>query len=79
MKPHLVLIEWNDSHSYNEWHRDNPARTPLKCISVGYLMYNGKKVKTVAGHVAQDFQQRGAEMSIPASAITRISRLAVKR
>lgn len=80
MKPKLVLIEWLDSHRFDGWHTDKPATKPLRCTSVGWLVYDGKDdgkdAKTVAPHMSdEEPAQRCGEMTIPARAILRIREL----
>lgn len=70
----LVYIEWVDSHRSEGWHTDDPAQEPLLCRSVGWLVYDGEKAKTIAPHMTQeDDPQRCGEMTIPTSAVLKIS------
>ena len=72
----LVLIEWQDSHYVPGWHTDNPAEEPILCQSVGWLVYDGHKAKTIAPHMTkEDTPQRSGEMTIPTGAILSIEAL----
>ncbi len=76
IRPPLVLVEWVDSHVIAGWQTDEPAKEPLLCRSVGWLIHNGKKVKTIAPHMSdEEVPQRCGEMTIPTCAIRRIKRL----
>lgn len=69
----LVLIEWSDSHYHAGWHTDDPATEPVYCRSVGWLIHDGKKAKTIAAHVTDEgVPQRCGEMTIPACCIRKI-------
>lgn len=73
MKKRLVLIEWLDSQRTDGWHTDKPATKPLRCLSAGWLMYDGKEAKTIAAHISdEESPQRSGEMTIPARAILSI-------
>ena len=48
--PKLVLIEWMDSHQVGKWTDEAPATEPLLGKSVGWLVHDGKKAKTLAAH-----------------------------
>lgn len=72
-RPPLVLIEWFDSHGVDGWHAGPPAAEPLLCRSVGWLVFDGSEVKTVAPHMSdEDEPQRRGELTIPACSIRRI-------
>jgi hypothetical protein len=70
----LVIIEWMDSHGALEgWqHIDiNETPSPIKCKSVGWLVYDGDDCKKIIPHIAGDddnLQGRG-DLVIPAQAI----------
>jgi hypothetical protein len=72
----LVLIEWLDSHQQARWTADEPAQEPLVCRSVGWLVHDGARAKTVAAHITDEATpQRAGEMTIPTCAITKITSL----
>jgi hypothetical protein len=74
--PKLVLIEWVDSQQSVGWTRDEPAPKPMKCRSVGWLVYDGKEMKTVAATMSEEESpQRTLEMTIPTCSITKIKPL----
>ena len=74
--PRLVLIEWLDSHQQGRWTADEPAKEPLMCRSVGWLVHDGDNAKTVAAHITvETTPQRAGEMTIPTCAITKITSL----
>ena len=74
--PKLVLIEWLDSHQQARWTDDEPAKEPLLCRSVGWLVHDGDNAKTVAAHITVEATpQRAGEMTIPTCAITKITSL----
>lgn len=69
----LVLIEWLDSAIAGAWTRDEPDPEPVLCQSVGWLVQDGKKVKTLAPHMTvEEEAQRAGSMTIPVCCITRI-------
>ena len=69
----LVLIEWLDSHYTQGWHANAPNEEPLLCRSVGWLLYDGEKAKTIAAHITEEeTPQRTGEMTIPSVAIIRM-------
>ena len=69
----LVLIEWLDSHYVAGWHTDDPNEEPLTCRSVGWLLHDGPRAKTLAPHVtAEETPQRSGEMTIPTDAVVRV-------
>ena len=74
----LVLIEWEDSvRPDSEWrHLESVSATEIiKCQSVGFLIHDGKSVKSLAPNVAEvgkpDAQASGI-IRIPARCITKI-------
>jgi hypothetical protein len=50
----LVLIEWLDSHAVYGWHTEEPSEEPLRCRSVGWLIYDGERAKTIAAHITDE-------------------------
>ena len=71
--PKLVMIEWLDSHHIPRWTVDDPVTEPLLCRSVGWLVHDGDKAKTIAPHMTdEETPQRAGEMTIPACAVKRI-------
>ena len=69
----LVLITWLDSHYVAGWHIDEAATEPSLCRSVGWLIYDGAKAKTIAAHITnEETPQRSGEMTIPTAAIVRM-------
>lgn len=76
-RPHLVLIEWEDSHHRPGWTADAAEPEPLICRSVGWLVGSTKEAKTLAANITQeDNPQRCGDMTIPARSIRKIKRLA---
>jgi hypothetical protein len=74
--PKLVMIEWLDSQQSMGWTRDEPAAKPMKCRSVGWLVYDGKDMKTLASNITEEENpQRTLEMTIPVCSITKIKSL----
>ena len=66
----LVLIEWLDSHYVAGWHTEEPQKEPLLCRSVGWLIYDGERAKTIAAHITEEeTPQRCGEITIPNCAI----------
>ena len=76
--PLFVLIEWEDSHTIEGWHHlDGPLDdTPVTCRSVGWLVLDGAKVKTVAPHMSVPSEgetpQACGIMRIPVRSIVRM-------
>ena len=72
----LVLIEWLDSHYVNGWTLNDPNEQGLLCRSVGWLVHDGEKAKTIASHLSDEYEpQRCGEMTIPSGAIVKIWKL----
>jgi hypothetical protein len=66
----LVLVDWLDSSIAPRWTTETPASEALKCRTVGWLVHDGKDVKTLAASVTiEDSPQRCCQMTIPAGAI----------
>lgn len=78
----LVLIEWEDSaRPIPEWRylSDFKASGPVKCASVGWLLYDGTDKKVLAPNMGEiesehNIQACGVIM-IPARAVTRVVRV----
>ena len=75
----LVLIEWLDAYGGDDgWeHLDGPEPEELVCRSVGWLVCDGQKTKTVVPHLtARDHPhaeyQGCGHMIIPTAAVRRI-------
>ncbi len=72
----LVQIDWIDSKGaemrWEDWSDLEPLK-PVLCRSVGYLLHDGKRYKTLAMAIS-DTQILG-RMTIPASAIRRMRRI----
>ena len=72
-KGRLVLIEWLDSHYVSGWHSDEPNAEPLLCRSVGWLLHDDEKAKTIAAHVTdEETPQRSGEITIPSVSVVRV-------
>lgn len=84
MNPPLVLIEWEDSaQPVAVWQYLDDIETPkaVQCQSVGFLIYNGKDVKTLApnvGELGTDHAQASGMIRIPSRCIIRVRRLRIK-
>lgn len=76
----VVRIEWVDSaQPIPSWEmlRDLPAPKAHRCCTVGHLIHDGQEAKVVALSVArsgdaEEWDQAGGTMVIPACAITRM-------
>ena len=78
--PRLVLITWMDSHYVVGWHTDEPNTEPLLCRSVGWLLHDGDRAKTIAPHVTdEETPQRSGEITIPTASVVRIEPLDTPR
>ena len=72
----LVLVEWVDAVYHDLWEtEDDTDPTDMKVTSVGWLLRDTPEYKQVVPH-RQAEQVRGG-ISIPSSAITKISELSV--
>ena len=74
----LVMIEWVDSLQQDgEWRLADEfeARKAAKCISVGYLVADGRKVKALAQSIANKGEQISGVVHIPVCSIKRIRKL----
>lgn len=79
----LVMIEWEDSRRPVPewcWLPDYDKPSPVVCVSVGWLIKNGKKVKALAPNVG-DMKAEPAQVSgviqIPTRCIRQIVKLKV--
>jgi hypothetical protein len=70
-KPRLVSVEWVDSSYSAGWTQieDIPNRHGNH-VSVGFLLYDGKKTKSVAGHIGPN--QALGIIAIPVCSIKKI-------
>lgn len=76
LKPKLMLIEWLDSHHAAHWTTESPATEPVLCRSVGWLVHDGDKAKTLSPHMTDEQNpQRAGEMTIPTCAVVRMRAL----
>ena len=80
----LVYIEWVDSYGCSpDWTPIEPVEiAPLHCQSVGWLLHDGDECKTIVPHLSQEhhpgtIQQGCGDMTIPATAITKIVPLTI--
>lgn len=77
----LVKITWIDScEPYTGWQRIRSLTPPdsLECVSVGYLVDNGDKTKTIAPHITNppDENAQGCGiMVIPTASIIHVEEL----
>ena len=78
----LVLVEWIDSYGCSpNWvplEASNPQ--PMRCKSVGWLLYDGPDCKVIVPHVSDDSTgsipaQGCGDMTIPVKAILKIRKL----
>jgi hypothetical protein len=75
MKCPLVLVEWEDAFSTDEWtDLDQLERGCLSCVTVGFLVHRSKKTLIVAGTVSKD-GQGCCVMHIPARWVKRVQKL----
>lgn len=80
-KHKIYQIEWDDSRqpkSTWQWLSDANETGVAKCVSVGFLIRNDKKVKSLAPNIAdlvdEDAQVTGV-IHIPAACVTRMIKL----
>jgi hypothetical protein len=79
--PPLVLIEWLDSGQPVpgwQWLEQIEPRRPHLCVSVGFLMQDDATAKVLAPNLgasngANDWDQASGVITIPASAVQRMS------
>lgn len=82
-KPSLVLVEWEDSmQPSSSWRflTDFDDHKIVKCLSVGWMIGDGKDVKALAPNIGNPHDNTGVEQAsgvirIPARAITRLVKL----
>jgi hypothetical protein len=83
MKRPLVKVTWIESaEPYSGWERITTLEAPasLECVSVGFLVSDGKQSKTVAPHVTSPMDERTQGCGIiviPTQAVVSIEKLAV--
>lgn len=78
----LVLIQWDDPCICSaHWKPLDDKEEPeaIHCMSVGWLLKDGKKTKVVVPHVAQDGDQGFGDMTLPVGCIRRIVELVPKQ
>ena len=72
----LVLIEWVDAVFHDMWEAiDDTEPTDMKVLSVGWLVRDTPEYKQIVPH--QQCEQVRGGMSIPSSAIRKITKLAI--
>ncbi len=79
----LVLVEWLDArHPESGWVRLSDLITsdgPVKCVSVGWLLYDGTDKKMLAPNIADVEDEQNIHASgivhIPSACITRVVRI----
>lgn len=81
----LVIIEWLDSiQSTGHWECLDEYKhfEAFKCISVGFLVYNGEKTKGIAQSIADPKDQKNTQISgithIPTCSIIKITEIKTK-
>lgn len=71
-----VRAVWEDSHYVPGWHTAEPATQPVRCVSLGRLVYAGPEAVTIAGHWTEEGEpQRCGEMTIPRKALVSLRAL----
>lgn len=78
MKFKLVQIEWLDSLQQDgawQYADEFKPRKPAKCVSVGYLIGDGRKVKVLAQSVANNGEQVSGVVHIPVCCIKRMRKI----
>jgi hypothetical protein len=79
----LVKITWIDScEPYTGWQHIASLKPPdsIQCISVGYLVDDGERTKTIAPHITHpvdEHTQGCGIIVIPTKAVLLLERLAV--
>jgi len=75
----LVLVEWEDSRQPSgQWERlsDFKPADVCKCVSVGFLIYDGPDKKVLAPNMADIEDEHNIQatgmINIPASCVTRM-------
>jgi len=80
-KPPLTLIEWGDSAQAApawSWIRDIDGPAIAECVSVGFLVHDGKREKRLAislGYRDGKPEQASGIIAIPTRCITKMKRL----
>lgn len=73
----LHLVEWTDSFgcSTNWTELSDIHPEPMICKSVGWLAYDGEDCVVVVPHISTGTDQGCGDMTIPRSAIVRVTKL----
>ncbi len=78
----LVMIEWLDSvRPISEWQHLSAYKVlePVKCVSVGFLLHDGKSAKSLAPNMGDIKDENNIQASgiihIPTRSITKITQL----
>ena len=70
----MVFVEWMDASRGDDWERLSDIKEDaLKCLSVGWLFVDDENKKVILPHIDADKTQGCGRMTIPTSAIIRIS------
>jgi hypothetical protein len=83
--PPLVLIEWEDSaQPVSEWRYldDLGSLSVVRCLSVGFLVHDGKRVKVLApnvGEIGTEHAQASGVFRIPSRCVLRVITLKAGR
>lgn len=72
----LVCVRWVDSHYRPGWDTADAASAPVECVSIGWLIHNGKASKTLSANISrEDCPQRCGDITIPSRAILEIIKI----
>lgn len=81
-QPPLVSVEWVDSGQPIpgwQWLDGLDERRPHRCVSVGFLVQDGKDVKVLAPNLGasdgEEWDQASGLITIPTPAVTKIENL----
>lgn len=75
-KYYAVEVTWHDAFSCDPWdnldvHVDI-AKRPCVCVSIGWLVYQDKKIMVLAQSLSGGGSRAGASLSVPRSIVKRL-------
>jgi hypothetical protein len=74
----LVIIHWLDAHSIDAWEQLEGEKKNVECISVGWLVNEGKDNIVIVPHIADKSDSKFdgcGKMIIPRTAIIKIKKI----
>ena len=86
MAERIVEVEWEDSATIHNWHKDDDGHTPSRCRSAGFVVRDDKDAISLAESLDNSPDPKdgvvykyGCVTTIPRSTIRKVTELTPKR